>query len=238
MYYKIMEGNSFLSKQNKIFLTSAIILAILSLIGGVWLFFSLRQPQFSTAVIEQSTPTSMPTPEETIAPTIEPTSTIKPKQSTSSATPTLKPTTKPTLIPTPTVIPTTIPTPTSVLTPTPTSTSLIDFNSTADNFSVSYSPVRKLYQDTESSGNRYTFYLSSGNFAVHAGTGWSWSYPNRTYTTDFLINNQPTFRYDINTQTIVDVQYNSKNYTIQCVHNGSSSLKAECEQFLKSFRFF
>lgn len=182
-----MDGNSFLSKQNKIFLTSAIILAILSLIGGVWLFFSLSQPQVSTAVIEeQPIITSIPTPEET---------------------------------------------------PTPTSTSLIDFNSADDNFSVSYNPVRKLYQDTEPSGNRYTLYLSSGNFAIHAGTDWSWSYPNRTYTTDFLINNQPTFRYDINTQTIVDVQYNGKNYTIQCVHNGSSALKSECEQFLKNFKF-
>jgi hypothetical protein len=230
MYYKFMDGNSFLSKQNKIFLTSAIILAILSLIGGVWLFFSLRQPQVSTAVIEeQPSPTSIPTPEETIVPTIEPTSTIKPKQSTSSATPTLKPTVKPTSIPTPT--------PTLAITPTPASTSLIDFNSTDDNFSISYNPVRKLYQDSESSGNRYTFALSSGNFAIHAGKDWSWSYPNRTYTSDFLINNQPTFRYDINTQTIVDVQYNGKNYTIQCVHNGSSTLKAECEQFLKSFKF-
>lgn len=118
-------------------------------------------------------------------------------------------------------------------TPTPTIKTLI---SDVDDFSVDYSSSRTLYQDKEGSGTRYTLYSPSGNIAIHVGPSWSWVYPNRQFTDTLLVADQPTFRYDISSQTIVDFQSGTKKYTIQCLHHGQDSLEAECQQILTDFK--
>ncbi len=229
--------------KNTKYIVFTIILLILSVLGFFFIFKINNSPldllisTFNTPKITQ-TPTSIPTPEPTI--TAAPTATSSTKI---SVTPTATSSTKLTITPTTKVTPTTKITPTStpIVTVTPTSTptaSILNFKSTADGFSINYNSTRKLYQDTESSGNRYTFYSSLGNFAVHvsqSGT-WSWSHPDRNFSSAFIVSNQNTFRYDISTQTIIDLQSSSKNYTIQCIHNGKATLKTECEEFIKSFQ--
>lgn len=120
-------------------------------------------------------------------------------------------------------------------TPTPTPT-ILTFTTQSDNFSVVYSSSRKVYPDKESSGNRYTFYRADGNIALHLGSHWSWVYPDRQFNTDLTVAGKPTFRYDTNSQTIVDFQSNGLNYTVQCIHHGKSALQTECDQFLKNLR--
>jgi len=243
-----------MDSKNTKYLIFAVILLILSAIG-VFVIFQLNNSPLSlflstnTNTIPTSVPTVIPTKIPTI--TTTPVATISSKIYTSSAvktkitpTPTATPTSKITPTPTPKIIPTATPTPvakvTSVLTPTPTPaaiSNLLPFQSNSDGFSIQYKSTRKLYQDTESTGNRYTFYLTTGNFAVHvspSGT-WSWTNPDRNFSSAFIVSGQNTYRYDISTQTIVDLQSSSKNYTIQCVHNGNATLKAECEDFIKSF---
>lgn len=236
------------SNQNRLYIILTVILVILSIIGII-LFFQIKKTQSKINTLSQVptiTPTSIPTekpsptitntqakiatpsakatPSATLKATITPKATATVKLSPS---PTTTPTPKPTVIPSPTVVPT--------ITESP--TNLINLEKTEDGFSVTYSNVRKLYQDTESSGNRYTFSSSKGNFAVHVGTnGWSWTYPDRQFSSNFLISGKPTFRYDVATQTIVDVENNNIKYTIQCVHNGNSALKTECEEFINSFK--
>lgn len=212
--------------KNSAYLVLTIIFVILSVIGGYFLYQISRQQQTSTNTTQKEvTPTPVEVPVET------PIITIIPIATTSvSLTPTKK-----------------IATPTATLKPTSTpknsdsvetTSSLLNFQSSEDGFSIDYLPKRKLYQDTESSGNRYTFYLSSGNFAVHVGLNdkWAWTASNRDFSGDFLVAGLNTYRYDISTQTIVDLQYNGKNYTLQCVHNGNTTTKAECEEFLQSFK--
>lgn len=118
-------------------------------------------------------------------------------------------------------------------TPTP---EFQSFTSDIDNFSIAFSRSRQLYQDKESTGNRYTLYSPLGNIAIHVGQKWSWIYPHRVFTSDFLVAGQSTFIYDLSSQTITDFQFNGKSYTIQCVHRGSSDIKAECLRLLKSFQ--
>jgi len=117
---------------------------------------------------------------------------------------------------------------------------LITYKSDEDGFTVQHLSTRKVYQDTEDSGQRYTFYLYGGNFAIHVSSNdqWAWVTPDRNFSGNFLVSGQNTYRYDISTQTIVDIQYNGKNYTLQCIHNGKTSLKTECEEFISSFQFF
>jgi hypothetical protein len=170
------------------------------------------------------TPTATSSAKITITPTATPSAKIT---ITPTATPSTKIKTTITLTFTPTLNP--IPTATS---------SILNFKSTTDGFSISYNSGRKLYQDTESSGNRYTFYSSAGNFAVHvtkSGT-WAWTNPDRNFNSELIVSGQNTYRYDISTQTIVDLQSSTKNYTIQCVHNDKETLKTECEEFIKSFQ--
>lgn len=218
--------------KNSLYLVLTIIFVILSVIGGYFLYQVLNQRQ--TAPVTTI-------PEVTPIPTIIPTITLAP---IASASPTASPSskvsptpTKKVATPTSTIKPTAVPslTPTSSSNSTPTLTS---YKSTEDGFSVEYLSSRKIYQDIESSGRRYTFYLTSGNFAVHVGLNdqWSWANSNRGFSGDFLVAGQNTFRYDISTQTIVDLQYNQKNYTLQCIHNGKESLKTECEEFIQSFQ--
>lgn len=220
--------------KNTLYLVLTIIFVILSIIGGFFLYQVIGQSQNST---DQLTPSKIeliptdipttPTPIATISGSITPTLVASPT-SKIKITPTATPTAVPTKKITPTITPTTTSAPSATLT----------YSSSNDSFSVDYSSSRKLYQDTESSGNRYTFYLISGNFAVHVGLNdqWAWTTPNRNFSGDLIVAGQNTYRYDTSTQTIVDLQANSKNYTIQCVHNGKESLKTECESFISSFK--
>lgn len=225
-----------MKNKNSIYLILTILLVILSTIGGYFLF---KMYQGSNLV----TYTSSSIPKIELIPTdsIEPsnqnvstsssivTPTIIPKITTTVATSTA--TTK--LVLTPSLSP--------VLTPTVSpisSKNVILFQRKEDGFSVSYSNQRQLHQDTEASGNRYTFTNKSGNFAIHISPSgkWSWTHPNRQFTNSLLVSGQNTFRYDINTQTIIDLQSGEKNYTLQCIHNGIEALKTECDQFVSSFK--
>ena len=230
-----------MDSKNIKYLILTIILLILSAIG-VFLVFKinsspldlfLNTPKITitpTPIIEEIIPTEMPVIE------ITPIATVTGKVASPS------PTQKPTITKTPIASPTAKLTPTikPTISPTPTSSpsAQLNFSSSEDGFSIIYNSARKLYQDKESTGNRYTFYSISGNFAVHvapSGT-WSWTNSDRSFSQSFIVSGQSTFRYDIATQTIVDLQSSTKNYTLQCVHNGKESLKAECEIFLKSFQ--
>jgi hypothetical protein len=228
--------------KNSTYLILSIILLILSVIGGYFLLQNFQAANQST-YISQSTPRIelIPTdnPEET-QPTIIPTVVESSTSAKISVTPT---STVSTIKISPTKTPTKVPTiiSTKILTVTPTSSitdSLKLYSNETDNFSISYSPSRVFTQDTESSGNRYTFSSPVGNFAIHVSSSglWAWVNPNRQFSTGFTVSGQPTFRYDIATQTIVDLQSSDKNYTIQCVHNGVASVKAECEEFISSFQ--
>ena len=221
--------------KNMKFLIPSIVLLILS---GLGIFFIFKINNSASTTNSIPTPTSIPTQIPTQIPTITvtPTATATAKITT---TPVATPTSKITITPTATPSTKIKTTPTPTLTPVPTIISnILNFKTTDDGFSIDYSSSRKLYQDTESSGNRYTFYSSAGNFAVHvakSGT-WTWTNPDRNFSSAFLVSSQNTYRYDISTQTIVDLQSSTKNYTIQCVHNGKESLKTECEEFIKSFQ--
>lgn len=122
--------------------------------------------------------------------------------------------------------------PTGGVTPTP---FIKTYVSEIDKFQVQYSSNRQVYTDPESSGTRYTFYQKEGNIAVHVGTDWSWSHPSRVFSDTDLVSGRPSFRYEINTQTIVDFETEGLKYTIQCVHSGQTPQKDECEQFIHLF---
>ena len=217
--------------KNSTYLILSIILLILSIIGGYFLFQNFQS-------VNQTTYTSQSTPKIELIPTD-----IVTNEITKTPSPISSPSAKVSLTPTatasalkttPTLIPTKIPTITQS-----NNSNLEEYSNSTDAFSVYYSNSRNLYQDTESSGNRYTFSLSeTNNFAIHVSPSsiWSWMHPDRQFTTSFTVSGQPTFRYDIATQTIVDLQSSTKNYTIQCVHNGVESVKQECEEFISSFK--
>jgi len=233
-----------MESKNTKYLVLTIVLLILSGFG-IFLIFKINNSSVSTQITEQITPT----PTEIILPTTTPIITITPIATITGKIASPSPTKKPTITPTATPTAKLTITPTIKLTPTPTIISIatsssltsspiiVTFKNIEDNFSIDYLSSRKIYQDKESSGNRYTFYSSSGNFAVHVAPSgsWSWTNSNRNFSQSFIVSGQNTFRYDIDTQTIVDLQSSDKNYTIQCVHNGKESLKTECEAFIKSF---
>jgi len=236
--------------KNSTYIVLGIILLILTGIGGYFLF------QVYQANNNQTTYTSQTTPKIELIPTDSPDEeeieTITPSDTTASAT-TITPVASVSGKVTPTTIKsvTSTPTKTPTAVPTASSSNLTTYSSAQDKFSVEYSSTRKVYQDTESSlydsdgnlstsstGTRYTFYLSTGNFAVHVTSGdlWSWKNTNRQFDSNSLVAGKPSFRYDIAAQTIVDFQSDDKNYTIQCVHNGIASLKTECETFISSIK--
>lgn len=208
-------------KNNSTYIILTVILVILSSLG-VYLFFQLQKKP-NNVIVEEPVPTEIPSPTpkliEIDEPTIDPSPTVK-----------SSPTTKPTLIPTTSTISTTS-------SQSPLSTPLTqNFSSSIDKFSVVYSSGRKLYEDKESTGNRYTFYSKLGNIAIHTGTKWSWVYPNREFTDTLLVAGKPTFVYDLDSQKIVDFENGDQKYTIQCIHGGSSIYKAECDKFISSFK--
>ena len=228
-----------MDSKNTKYLILTVILLILSVIG-VFLVFKINSsplnlfldtPEITvtpTPIIEEILPTEIPKI------SITPIATVTGK--IASPSPTKKPTITPTATPSAKITPTIKPT----ITPSPTSSpsAQLNFSSSEDKFSIIYNSSRKLYQDKESTGNRYTFYSLSGNFAVHvapSGT-WAWTAPDRNFSNSLIVSGQNTYRYDIATQTIVDLQSSTKNYTIQCIHNGKESLKTECETFIASFK--
>ncbi|HOR01790.1 MAG TPA: hypothetical protein PKZ92_00845 [Candidatus Woesebacteria bacterium] len=223
--------------KNSTYLILTLVLLILSAIGAYFLYqiYQDRQlPSYDSATVpkieliptDTLEPEIIDIPENATSPAVS----LTPKVATPTALVTQIPTKV--ISPTPTTVPTATPT------KTPSAGTTQTYTSQADNFSIVYSSSRQLYQDTEATGNRYTFTLASGNFAIHVSTPpqWSWTHPNREFTDTFLISGKPTFRYDIATQTIVDLQSDTKNYTLQCVHNGVASLKTECDQFINSFK--
>lgn len=223
-----------MDSKNIKYIVLTILLLILSIFGVIFIFKINPSPLSvfsSTPKTEVASGPSFKTePQEIKTPEIE-VSIIE-----ASVTSKLSPTLKPTIVP----IQRSTPTPTKI--PTPKSVSYSDastFTNTENNFSIKYLSNRKVYPSKEEFGNRYTFYNTLGNFAVHvtqSGT-WSWTNTGRNFSSDFPIAGQNTYRYDISTQTIVDIQSETKNYTLQCVHNGLTSLKSECEEFIKSFTF-
>jgi len=226
-----------MDRKNIKYLILTIILLILSAFG-VFLVFKINSSPLSLFL---STPETAITPTpvvEEIIPTEIPKISITPIATVTGKIASPSPTKKPTITVTPTATPTAKLTP--IITPTPISSpsAQLNFNSSEDKFSVVYNSSRKLYQDKESTGNRYTFYSLSGNFAVHVASSgtWAWTAPDRNFSSSLIVAGQNTYRYDISTQTIVDLQSSTKNYTLQCIHNGKESLKTECETFIKSFQ--
>ena len=220
-----------MDSKNIKYLTLTIILLILS---GFGIFLI---PKINNSSIPAQIAKVTPIPTQ-IIPTNVPIITVTPIATITGKIASPSPTKKPTITPTATPAAKLTITPTIIPTPTSSPSAQLNFSSSVDNFSVVYNSLRKLYQDTESTGNRYTFYSLLGNFAVHvapSGT-WAWTNSSRNFSSDLIVSGQNTFRYDITTQTIVDLQSSTKNYTIQCIHNGNATLKTECEAFIKSFQ--
>lgn len=211
-----------MSTKNSTYIILTIVLLILSAIGGYFLLqiYQGRTPiayNLNTVPKIELVPTDSPQDSEIVQ--------ITPTIATETVT----------------IIPTKIPTPTKITTPTITAisnNSTTKYSNSSDGFFVLYNPKRTPNKDTESSGNRYTFVHSSGNFAIHVSSAdkWSWTHPNRQFTNSLIVSGQPTFKYEIATQTIVDLQFSDKNYTIQCVHNNDESVKTECDEFIASFQ--
>jgi hypothetical protein len=190
----------------------------LLLSAGLFYFFYFSRSQILTLI---PSPSPSPSPAPSPSPIFTPQPTIE-FIATPSAVPTLVAPLEPTSGPETTA------------TPTP---EFLIFTSTEDNFSVNYSPSRTFYQDKAGSINRYTFYSPQGSFAIHVGSDWSWSHPDRQFNSDLVLAGQNTFVYNINLQTLIDFAKGDKKYTFQCVHNASDDLKAECVKFYRSFRF-
>ena len=220
-----------MKNKNSTYLILTILLVILSTIGGYFLYKMYQDSSLTSYT-------------SSIIPKIEliPTDSIdQPDQIATTSTTTITPATSPSAtikVPTATVTPKLTITLVPTKMPTIISKDNILYQSQEDKFSVSHSSLRQLHQDTESSGNRYTFVNKSGNFAIHVSPSdkWSWVHPDRQFTSTLLVSGQNTFRYDINAQTIIDLQSDDKNYTLQCIHNGLESLKTECDQFVSSFK--
>ena len=111
-----------------------------------------------------------------------------------------------------------------------------DATQTQTIFESVYSPDRKLYIEKEFSGMRYVLWKSDSKITLHVGNSWSWVHPRRELTETEVISGEKTFEYNIGSQRIVDFIDNGKKYTIQCVHNGVSDFKEECDKFIANFK--
>lgn len=195
------------------YLALSFLFLLLSALGIYFLFVIL--PQSKDIAPTPSLPASTPTPLITLAPDNQneasPSSGLDTSLSPTQALPSL----------------------TQAPIPTPAFSS---FTPESTLFTAQYSSDRQVYQDKEASGLRYTFYRKDGNIALHVGTDWSWSHPQRIFTSDLSVSGLDTFLYKINTQTIVDFQTPDTKYTIQCVHNAQPELIQECDLFLSSFK--
>lgn len=218
-----------MENKNSLYLVLTIILIILSAVGGYFLF-NIYNQRSSSDYTSSTTPKIELIPTDSVQNITDQDSSVYSEIITPTVTKTNP-------------IASATATPKLVLTPSPsisstTSKDVVLYENKEDGFSVSHTNQRLVHQDSEPSGNRYTFVNKVGNFAVHVSpTGkWSWTHPDRQFTTTLLVSGQKTFRYDITTQTIIDLQSDSKNYTLQCIHNGLESLKTECDQFVSSFK--
>ncbi len=176
------------------------------------LFYFIKTPQSQPTYLSPTLQNVTPTPELEI---------IIPTETEPASSPALQNVT-------PTESEDTFPSPT----PTPILKSFTDPDSI---FSVTYKSNRTVYQDQQSYGHRYTFYRLDSTITVHLGSDWSWYYPDRQFTSA-PISGQSTFRYDIAQQSIVDLVYGDNKITIQCVHSAKDELKAECQDFVTSFK--
>lgn len=218
------ERTNLITKDNPMkFIVGSVLLLTVSGLGIFWLLQNKKETiTNSNEVLKISI-----TPTATI--TLIPTEIEEKNVATISGTKVSTATATPSLIVSPTAsIETTV---------TPTVASIESFESKDDGFSVKYSSLRKLYQDTEGSGKRYTFYSYSGNIAVHVGNNWSWINPGRNFSDKQLIDGHNSAIYEISNQKLVDIDKDELKYTIQCIHNGKKALKDECEKFLEDFKF-
>jgi len=196
-------------QSNTKYIILTVILIILSIIG-VFLFFKIRTVKNEPVEVEP-----------TVVPTVEPVSTIIIEEPTGGE---LVESTPSEITEAPPEAPT----------PTP---AFQTYDGAEDGFTLSYMSDRKVYKITESTGHRIAFYRIGGNIAVHVGNDWSWSHPGREFNGTFTLSGEPAFRYDITAQTLIDVKYKDRFYTIQCLHNSDENLKSECEQLITSFKF-
>ena len=113
---------------------------------------------------------------------------------------------------------------------------LDDDGTTQTIFASIYSPDRKLYIEKEYSGTRYVLWRSDSKITVHVGNSWSWVHPRRNLTETGVVKGEKTFEYNIGSQRIVDFIDGGKKFTIQCVHNGVSDFKEECDKFITNFK--
>jgi len=194
-------------QSNTKYIFLTVILIILSLVG-VFLFFKIQAINKESLEIE---PTAVPTTEPI------PTTVIDEPPAVVEAPPEIL-----------TEAPPEAPTPTPAFQ---------TYDGAEDGFTLSYMSDRKVYKIVESTGHRVAFYRIGGNIAVHVGNDWSWSHPGREFSGVYTLSGQPAFRYDITAQTLIDVKYNDRFYTIQCLHNADEALKLECEQLITSFKF-
>jgi hypothetical protein len=228
-------------QSNTKYIFFTIILVILSILG-VFLFYKIKTtdnsppretPPDVLPTIVQPTPDpgvnyTTPSPEEISQIPPHPTSAPPTEFPANVSEPTAIPTTP--AVNTPAVIePTSTP-----IGPTP---AVQTYDGTEDSFTISYSSDRKIIKIKENTGYRITFYRTGSSNAVHVGSDWSWINPGRELKDSYKISGQPAFRYDIAAQTLVDVKYKDKFYTIQCIHNSDDNLKSECEQLITSFNF-
>lgn len=191
------------------YILGSILLWAMSGLGIIWIVGSNEEKKEIAEVVEEKI-----SPTATVVPTV--------KIATDSGKISITPTTK-------------IASATATLAPTEIEDKI--FESETDKFRVVYENKRKLYQDTEESGNRYTFFHQTGNIAVHVGKKWSWINPGRTYSNTLLVDGVQSSVYEISNQKIVDFEKNDLKYTIQCIHNTKKELKEECEEFIKNFKF-
>lgn len=201
------------NKPTYIFLTIALL--ALSAVG-IFLFFQIQKTDSTSSPAPSVAPIS-------IYPTAIPTN---PEPSLEPFVPSVIPTPQTSLIPTRDPL-------NPIMEPTPT---FKTYTNSTDKFTAVYKSFRKLYIDTEASGNRYTFYSTSGNITVHVGPKWSWVYPDRQFSQSLLVSGYSTFIYETDSQTITDFQVGSQLFTIQCVHQNKADLKTECQQFLSDFK--
>ncbi len=195
--------------KNRLLIVLSLVFVLVSLAGGYYILVLSKQPSYTSQVPEVTLPT--PTPEYS-DPVQEETTTNDESM----------------------VLDETAQEPESTPTPIP---EFLSFQSDDDNFSVSYKSQRKFYQDTEKTGNRYTFFISnSNNITLHVGDSWSWDHPARVFSSDLTVSGQPTFTFEVSSQKLTDFESGNKKYTVQCVHFGSESVKAECDALISSFK--
>lgn len=135
------------------------------------------------------------------------------------------------------IIPTNKPTATPISpSPTPPPNSQV-YENEDYKFRLTYANNRRVYEEKEGKGLRITFYSLDGNVAVHAGEEWSWTYPDRIFSDQLLVDGQKSFIFENQEQKIVDFEKDKFKYSIQCVHKNQEKVKEECEAIVKSWQF-